>query len=184
MNSIEHIKTLIEAAGGLQRINRYNVTYYSPASDVNNSIPAHKIVFGGREIFTLADTLPGPDKGRMIPVGIGYGKEEATLLVTFPVEQNWNTYKQIEDWMNTMVNDGSNPDFFYGFSFGRPYDEYARLGTMWVECLDMNGNIIKTFTFREAFPVKLTPLQMQADISNQFLTFDVLFNFRTYSVTT
>jgi hypothetical protein len=182
MNSIDHIKTLIDQAGGLQRSNRYNVVFYSPASDANNTIPAQKILFGGREIVAVSDKLPGPDIGRMIPAGIGYGKDDASLLITFPVEQNWNTYKIIENWMNTLVNDGSNPDFFYGPTFARPYDEWARFGTVWIECLDMNGDIKSTFIFREAYPIKIQPITMQADISNQFLTFDVLFNFRTYSV--
>jgi len=183
MNSINHIKDLINNAGGLQRSNRYNVSFYAPSEQVVNTFPAQKVIFGGRQIVTNADRQPGPDMGRMIPINIGYGKDDASLLITFIVEQNWQTYKRIETWMNSLVNDGSNPDLgFYGFSFARPYNDFARPGWVSVECLDMNGNTKATFFFREAFPIKVQPIDMRADITDQFLTFDVLFNFRTYSV--
>lgn len=181
MNSIEDIKTIINAAGGLQRINRFNVSLYSPR-DTTNSIPAQKVVFGGREIQSITDKLPGPGMGRMIPVNIAYGSRDPSLQVTFPVEQDWKTYKMIELWMNTLANDGSNTAFFYGPSFARPYSLYAKNGSVEVQCLDTNGSTKATFRFREAYPIRMYPITMQADITNTFLTYDVLFNFRTYHV--
>ncbi len=116
MNSIEDIKRIINQAGGLQRTNRFNVTLYSP-TEATNTIPAQRVVFGGREIQAISDKLPGPGFGRLVPINIAYGSRDPSLQITFPVEQDWKTYKMIEYWMNTLANDGSNPAFFYGFSF-------------------------------------------------------------------
>ena len=181
MNSIEDIKRIINEAGGLQRTNRFNVNLYSP-TESTNSIPAQKVVFGGREIQAISDKLPGPGLGRLIPINIGYGGRDPSLQITFPVEQNWKTYKMIELWMNTLANDGSNPAFFYGPSFARPYSLYAKNGGAEVQCLDTNGSIKATFRFREVYPIRIIPIEMDASISNSFLTYDVIFNFRSYHV--
>ena len=81
--------------------------------------------------------------------------------------------------MNTIVQDGSIPGSGYGVSFARPYDDWIRGGFVRVECLDMNGRIKTTFIFREAYPIKLQPIELSAD-SGEFATFDVFYNFRNY----
>lgn len=180
MNSISYIKQIINQAGGVQRINRFNVTVDTPNGI--NTIPAYKVTFGGRQIDTITDFMSGPGNGRNIPINQNYGPgKEANLLITFPIEQDWNTYKKMENWMNTLVNDGSLPQY-YGPSFARPYNSYARPGLVVVECLNMNGATKATFTFSEAYPVKIYPIEMNAEITDKFLTFDIGFLFRNYGV--
>jgi len=184
-NSINDLKIKIDKAGGVQRSNRYSVEIY-PSSEIFSGqldiLNPKQIVFGGRQIDTIADKLPGPGLGRMVPLNISYlSLQNPNLLITFPSEQNWSTYNNLEKWMNTLVNDGSNPDFFYGFSFSRPYDLYVRKSNIIIKCLDMNGNAKSKFVFREVYPVAIMPIQMSALISNQILMYDVLFNFRNYT---
>jgi len=184
-NSINDLKIKIENAGGVQRINRYSVKIYPPSeiSYINLDILNPKqIEFGGRQIDTIADKLPGPGFGRMVPLNISYlSLQNPNLLITFPAEQNWSTYTNIERWMNTLVNDGSNPDFFYGFSFSRPYDDFVRQSAITINCLDMNGKTKSKFIFREVYPLAIMPIQMSAMVNNQILMYDVLFNFRNYT---
>jgi hypothetical protein len=182
MNSITDIKNLIDSAGGIQRSNRFNVILNTP--DGINTIPALKVAFGGRQLDTIADKLPGPGFGRNIPFTqnySNYGSNSSNLLITFPIEQNWNTYKLLENWMKVIVNDGSIPGSGYGVSFARPYDDWIREGFVRVECLDMNGTIKSTFIFREAFPIKLQPIELRADIGD-FASFEVFYSFRNYEV--
>ena len=46
----------------------------------------------------------------------------------------------------------------------------------------MNGATKATFTFSEAYPVKIYPIEMNAEITDKFLTFDIGFLFRNYGV--
>jgi hypothetical protein len=45
----------------------------------------------------------------------------------------------------------------------------------------MNGTIKSTFIFREAFPIKLQPIELRADIGD-FASFEVFYSFRNYEV--
>jgi hypothetical protein len=45
----------------------------------------------------------------------------------------------------------------------------------------MNGTIKSTFIFREAYPIKMQPIELVAE-SGEFATFDVFYNFRNYEV--
>lgn len=178
-NAITYLKNLIDSAGGLQRLNRFNVIINAP--DGTNTIPSTKISFGGRQIDTIADKLPGPGFGRNIPMTqnySSYGSNSSNLVITFPIEQNWKTYKLIEDWMNTLVEDGSITN---SVSFARPYDDWARPGFVRVECLNMNGSIKSVFLFSEAFPIKIQPIQLRSDVGN-FAEFEVFFTFKNYKV--
>jgi len=179
-NSINDLKNLVDAAGGIQRLNRFNVILNTP--DGTNTIPAVKVMFGGRQLDTIADKLPGPGYGRNIPFTqnySSYGSNSSNLVIRFPIEQNWNTYKRLENYMRVIVEDGSIPGSNYGVSFARPYDDWVRDGFVKVECLNMNGSIKAAFIFREAFPIKLQPIELSAD-SGEFATFDVFYNFRNY----
>jgi len=176
-NSINDLKVLVDAAGGIQRQNRFNVVLNTP--DGINTIPAIRVSFGGRQLDTIADKLPGPGHGRNVPFMqnySSYGSNSSNLVIRFPIEQNWKTYKLLETWMNLIVQDGSISG---NVSFARPYDDVIRDGFVKVECLDMNGIIKTTFTFREAYPIKLQPIELSAD-TGEFATFDVFYNFRNY----
>ncbi len=181
-NSINDLKNLIDSAGGVQRLNRFNVVLNTP--DGTNTIPAIRVQFGGRQLDTLADKLPGPGYGRNVPFTqnySSYGSNSSNLVIRFPIEQNWKTYKLLERWMNTIVQDGSIPGPNYGVSFARPYDDWIRAGFVRVECLNMNGVVKTSFIFREAFPIKMQPIELSAEDGN-FATFDVFYNFRNYEV--
>ncbi len=62
------------------------------------------------------------------------------------------------------------------------YDECAKKGTVIVNALTYNGDKACTFTFKEAFPVRMLPFDLDSIPNSGNLTFDVIFNFRRYTV--
>ena len=184
--TIQDLKDKVTASGGLQRSNRFYVEIVGPVAPFttqnNQSTPtqyiAETVLFPDISITTQADGLAGPGLGRTVPRGLAF---KDGLLITFPVFQNWNLVKGFDNWLKKMYYRAGGPDDGTWVT-----EYYNEIGTpshyVKVIALDMNGNPAATYTFNEAFPVEIAPLQFSAMDNNQYLKVMVRFAFRRYTL--
>lgn len=181
MNPQELI-TLISENNGLQSKTKYSVEYSTSCNgeDITSEedIPATYLNFGSRGLELLPDRTTGPDIGRNIPINPTF-ENKSGLLIRFVAQQNWKNYAKLNKWIENLTPKGGVSDGIVTASF---YDECAKNGQVKVHALTYNGIKACTFTFEEAFPVRLLPFELTSEPNSGNLTFDVIFNFRQYTV--
>ena len=176
----QDIINLIGTKNGIQRKNKFSVTFSATCSTFNIDVsarilPAIYMNFGQKGVELTPDKLTGPGLGRNIPTNPTYESSQG-LLIRFPIEQDWYNYNLIQNWLNALSGSGTVTSVQY-------YDACAKTGKVFVDALTYNGNSACRFQFNEAFPVNILPLEFDSAPDTGNLTFDVIFNFRTYTVT-
>jgi hypothetical protein len=187
----QQLISLIADHNGIQRKNKFSVTFNCTncngvVLNSQDSIPAIYMNIGQRGVELTPDRMTGPGIGRNIPTNPTFESDKG-LLLRFPIEQDWKTYKLINDWLGnlaiTTAGQGSGQPESGTVTAARYYDDCAKNGTVTVKAERYNGNVACTFTFTEAFPALILPIDFDAEANTGNSTFDVIFNFRTYSVT-
>ena len=179
----QQLITLIADHNGIQRKNKFSVTFNNTdcngvALDSEEAIPAIYMNIGQRGVELTPDRMTGPGIGRNIPTNPTFESDKG-LLLRFPIEQDWKTYKLINDWLGNLAITNSG---LGNVTAARYYDNCAKNGTVIVNAETYNGTSACTFTFNEAFPALILPIDFDAEANTGNSTFDVIFNFRTYSV--
>jgi len=172
----------ISEHNGIQRKNRFSVDFTSDCGegiDSVNSVPAIYTNFGNRGVELTPDRNTGPGLGRNIPTNPTYESDKG-LLIRFPIEQDWATYKSIQKWFDSLATEDAGG--FGKLTAVKYYDECAKTGQVTVKALTYNGTIACTFTFFEAFPAVILPIDFDAEPNAGNATYDVIFNFRYYEV--
>jgi hypothetical protein len=169
----------ISEHNGIQRRNRFSVDFSSECGNITSveSIPAIYASFGQRGVELTPDRTTGPGIGRNIPTNPTYESDKG-LLIRFPVEQDWATYKIIQSWFNGL---GSlNAGVSGKLTAIKFYDDCAKQGTVTLKALTYNGTVACEFTFKEAFPAVILPMDFDSEPNSGNATYDVIFNFRYY----
>lgn len=180
MNPQELIQ-LIATNNGLQSKTKYSVEYSTECPNEIRSegdIPAVYLNFGSRGVELIPDRMTGPGLGRNIPVNPTF-ESDTGLMIRFVIQQNWENYGKLNTWIENLTPQGGVNGTV---TTARYYDECAKKGEVKVHALTYNGIKACTFTFEEAFPVKMLPLELNSEPNSGNLTFDVIFNFRKYTV--
>lgn len=177
----QDIINLIGSKNGIQRKNKFSVTFSANCNTFSidqgsRILPAIYMNFGQKGVELTPDRLTGPGLGRNIPTNPTYESSQG-LLIRFPIEQDWFNYKLIQNWLNALTP-GSTV-----VTAAQYYDNCAKTGKVFVNALTYNGNNACVFEFNEAFPVNILPLEFDSSPDSGNATFDVIFNFRTYTVT-
>jgi len=193
--SIASLKDKISAAGGLQRNNRFYVSFNGPVApfaDENGSelstdrtpknYIAETVLFPSVTMTTQADGLAGPGLGRTSPRGLYY---KDGLLMTFPVFGNWKLVEGIETWIKSLYyqNSGS-PQVWITEYYDTPqnFTQSIKNSSLAVNVLDLNGDVKAVYNFTEVFPVEIVPLQLSTMTTNEYLKLTVRFAFRNYTL--
>lgn len=187
-NSILTLKTFLSTHGGLQRPNRFLVTFPNlPPSlttiyaDHATNMFAYAVTIGARAIDGVADSLSGYGPGRTVPRS---QKFPQGVLLTFPVTTNSWILKFFGNWfnsiysggLNAVTGTGTNPKPFYV----EYYDTLVKNTTMNVSLLDLNGNPCYKYNFSEVYPLETLPLEFNSTNNNSFTLYSVLMMFRDF----
>ena len=171
---------------GIQRKNKFSVSFSTKCMGENistvelNPIPAIYMNIGQRGIELTPDRMTGPGIGRNVPTNPTFESDKG-LLLRFPVEQDWSTYKAIHRWLTNLTTTSGGVS--QKVTAANYYDSCAKNGIVTVKAETYNGTTACTFTFREAFPALIVPLDFDSEVNSGNLTYDVIFNFRTYTIT-
>ncbi len=104
---------------------------------------------------------------RKIVNGRAYNEVGSTFLVTGQYAEK----KFFDDWFN-IINDETN----HAVEF---YDNY--IGTITVECLDIQDQVVYMFQLMEAFPISMGSIRLDRTSQNQQMVLDVNWAFQRIS---
>lgn len=105
------------------------------------------------------------------PRKIVNGRTYSEVGTTFLVTGQYAEKKFFDDWFN-IINDETN----HAVEF---YDNY--IGTITVECLDLQDQVVYMFQLMEAFPVSMGSIRLDRTAQNQQMVLDVQWAFQRIS---
>lgn len=181
-NSIIGIKDFFNRHKGLQRTNRFSLSFINLPPGLlplaNQDVNPLSVTIGARAIDTVADGLAGYGIGRVIPRS---QKFPQGVLLTFAVTNDNFIPLFFDSWFNTIYSGGrQRGDLSGAFELGF-YDTLVANTSMKISLLDPNGNPNTTYTFFEIFPLECLPLELSMFKANEYLTYTVLMNFRDFT---
>lgn len=181
-NSIFEIKNFISRHRGLQRDNRYSVSFLNlppritPPPQEDFKVAA--IAAGSRAVDGIADNLMGYGAGRIVPRS---QKFVGGILLTFPVTNDNFILDFFNQWFNFIYSGGrirGNYSMPYMVNY---YDYSVAPVQMKLKFLDPNGNTNRVCTFYEVYPLECLPFEFSMAKQNDFLKYQVLLNYREYT---
>ena len=184
-NSIIEIKEFFQRHGGMQRSNRFNLSFVNlPAALPKIPLNDFKIsaaTIGARAIDGAADGLAGYGPGRTIPRS---QKFPQGILLTFPVTNDNFIMDFYDKWFNTIYSGGRQRNGDYATAFQVAfYDEIVAPVQMKIDLLDLNGNINRTYTFYEVYPIEALPIELSMMEPNKIALYQVLMFYRDFTFT-
>lgn len=186
-NTILGIKDYFDRHGGLQRDNRYSVTFFNLPEGLEQVTPAPTdyqtlaVAMGARAIEGIADNMMGYGPGRIVPRS---QKFVGGVLLSFAVTNDNFIIDFFNTWFNLIYSGGrikGNDAFPFQLNY---YDDIVLNTKLQVNVLDLNGNTNKTFTFHEVYPVENIPLELSMASPNKYLIYQVLMNYRDFTIET
>jgi hypothetical protein len=154
-NSITAIKDFFDRHKGLQRPNRFSMSFNGLPAVLSNLVPPNDfqpigVMIGARAIDSVADNLAGYGLGRSVPRS---QKFPQGVMLTFAVTNDHFITDFYNDWFNAIYSGGRQAGALnipYRLAF---YDDIIAETTMKIKFLDPNGDINRTYTFFEIYPI-------------------------------
>ena len=183
-NSIVNVKDFFDRHNGLQRNNRYSISFSGlpPALPqlADEEFKAESVAMSARAIDAITDNLAGFGSGRAIPRSQRF---VPGVLVNFPVTGDNFIIDFFNNWFNLIYSGGRvKGNLLQPFVLSY-YNDIVYNCTMKVKLLDLNGNVIKFFTFYEIYPIESLPIELTMSQPNKFVTYQVLLNYREFTIT-
>ncbi len=180
-NSILTIKDFFDRHHGLQRTNRFSMSFLNlPAGlstvPVADFMPI-SVQIGARAIDSVADNLAGYGPGRAVPRSQKFAQG---VLLSFPVTNDHIITDFYDSWFN-LIYSGGRQKGNYATPFQLSYYNDVVLNCqMKIQILDPNGGVNRTFTFFEVYPLESLPIELNMMKNNDYVTYQVLMMYRDF----
>lgn len=178
-NSITNIKEYFTRHNGLQRVNRYSISFenipisISGASLQDDDFQPLNVTIGARALDAVADNLSGYGPGRAVPRA---QKFIGGVFLAFPLTNDLHIMKMFDAWFNRIhagYKQGRNFTVDY-------YDATIKNCNMTVKLLDPNGNANMSIKFFEVYPLETQPIEFTMLENNKYAIYQVLMNYREF----
>lgn len=181
-NTIKSIKDYFSSRDGVQRSNRFSVSFTNTADAINTfkdtEYIADEFILNKRAIDMVSDNLVGYGLGRAVPRRQRFADG---FVLGFPVTGDNKIMLFFNDWFNKIYGGGYATGGGYPSSFNLSfYDDIVRPCDVTVNLLDMNGTPQTRFLFTEVTPAETLPIKMTSAVQNEYLRFLVVFNYRDF----
>lgn len=181
-NSIVNIKDYFDRHKGLQRSNRYSLSFSGLPQSLpqlpEDDIQALAVAMGARAIDSLADNLAGYGSGRAVPRSQRF---VPGVMLTFAITNDNFMMDFFNNWFNLIYSGGrikGNQNAPFQLQF---YNDIVYNCKLDVKLLDPNGNTNRIYSFYEVYPLEAIPVELNMIESNKYLTYQVLLNYREFT---
>jgi hypothetical protein len=182
-NSITAIKDFFDRHKGLQRPNRFSMSFNGLPPALSGLVPANDfqpigVMIGARAIDSVADNLAGYGLGRSVPRS---QKFPQGVMLTFAVTNDHFITDFYDTWFNLIYSGGRQRGTYktpFQLSY---YDDIIAKTQMKINILDPNGNINRIYTFFEIYPIECLPIELSMMKTNDYMTYQVLMMFRDFT---
>jgi hypothetical protein len=181
-NSILTIKDFFDRHNGLQRSNRFSMSFVNLPEGLpqlpNQDLNPIAVTIGSRAIDGVADNLAGYGPGRTVPRS---QKFPQGVQIAFPITNDHFITDFFDAWFNKIYSGGRQQG-----NYSKPfqlsyYDDIIANTQMKISMLDPNGNINRTFTFYEIYPIENLPIELNMLKTNEYSMYQVLMYFRDFT---
>lgn len=180
-NSILSIKEFFDRHNGLQRSNRFSMSFVNLPSDIpqipDTDLTPLAITIGGRAIDGVADSLIGYGPGRTVPRSQRF---PTGIQIAFPVTNDNMITDFFDQWFNRIYSGGRQTGYNRSY-YVSYYDDIIANCQMKISLLDPNGNANRTFTFFEVYPLECLPIELNMMRPNEYSIYQVLMMFRDFT---
>ena len=181
------ITTLITAfstASGFQKSNRFRINIIPPTvipggtqiTPTSFTVFASNIQTPSQSIIFYEDTMSPSGPPISIPLRRNY---DDRYIIEFIIDKNWNIRSFFDSWISALFLNTGNVNK----NSTRVQYFTDIVGTLEIEALDQNDNVVKTITLYDAYPKQIIPTQFSNDTPNQYLTLIVDMMYRYYTIT-
>lgn len=183
-NSIVNVKDFFDRHNGLQRNNRYSISFSGLPTNLptvtEDDFKVESVAMSARAIDSITDNLAGFGSGRAVPRSQRF---VPGVLLNFPVTGDNFIINFFNSWFNLIYSGGrakGNLTTPFVLSY---YNDVVYNTSLAVKLLDLNGNMVKQFTFYEVYPLESLPIELTMSQPNKFVTYQVLMNYREFTLT-
>lgn len=161
--------------GGGARPNQYRIILSFPAglSISTGALAAEKASFLCNSTTLPASTIanvPVPYRGRT--VNFAGERSFAPWSINVYTDVDFDVRNAMEEWQAKVQN--------YAATNGVT-DPVAYQADMRVEQLDRNGEVLKTYTFKDAFPISIGEITLSYNTDNQIESFPIIFQYNYFT---
>lgn len=187
-NQIDVIKNFITNNDGIQRANRYEMSFSLPnLATVFGDYPTNTditlypaaVSFGARAINYVYDNLQGYGYGRAVP---NSSKYVGGIVLTFLVTGNLKVMNMFYDWMDLFYQKQNQSKYLTTVY----YENTVQYSTATLKFLNLNGVASANksiWQFKEVYPVECMPIELSAKTDTPLL-FQVVLNYKTITRST
>jgi hypothetical protein len=165
---------------GGARPNLFQVRINYPTDTTNSVSPINGI--GGNAVtdtlMVKGASLPGgvlgtievPFRGRKLKIAGDRTYEPWTITVINDVDMN--VRNKLESWMNLISRNSSNT---------KDYASLAYMIDVYVDQLDYEQNIVKSYTLHDAYPTNISAIELNYETNDTVEEFTVEFNYQYWT---
>jgi hypothetical protein len=183
-SDITTLITEFSIASGFQKTSHFRINIIPPTSipEGTQITPEKFTVFASniqtpsQSIIFYEDTMSPSGPPISVPIRRNY---DDRYIIEFIIDKDWNIRSFFDSWINALF-----------LNTGNVYKNSTRVqyftdivGTLEIEALDQNDNVVKTITLHDAYPKQIIPTQFSNDTPNQYLTLIVDMMYRYYTIT-
>jgi len=175
-NSVNDLIQIFSKMSGFQTSNRFEVLITPPIGLEAPSVPlfASSIQIPSHITNHYKDTM-APSGGYIdVPLRRQYDER---FVIDFIVDTNWEARKFFDAWTDLIFPDQLESKNSLMVNYWGNI-----VGTIIINPLDKNGNMVKTIQLNGAWPGTIIANQFTNDAPNTYLTLQVDINYRNYTL--
>jgi hypothetical protein len=161
-------------SGGGARANMFQVRIAAPAGITGIDMESLSFLVKGAQLpGSTVGIIDIPFRGRHFKMAGDRIFEPWTITVLN--DTDFRVRNMVESWMNRINQHESNVS---------SVDPSTYMVDMAVDQLDKNGEVLKTYEFKSAFPIQLTPIDLTWESENVIEEFQVTFEYLYWTSST
>ena len=171
MAGIEDFKSKL--TGGGARPNLFRVTLAWPNSSSLDHERASFLIKGAALPASIIGTIEVPFRGRKLKIAGDRTFESWTITVIN--DNNMVIRTAFENWMNLINAHSANVSAYVG------NQSLGYMAQMQVQQLDRAENVLKEYTFIDAYPINIQAIELSYDTTDAIEEFTVEMNYQYWS---
>jgi hypothetical protein len=171
MAGIEDFKSKL--TGGGARPNLFRVTLAWPGASGFDQEKASFLIKGATLPASVIGTVEVPFRGRKLK--IAGDRTFETWTITVINDNNMVIRTAFENWMNLINAHSANVSAYVG------NQSLGYMAQMQVQQLDRSENVLKEYTFVDAYPINVSAIELSYDTTDAIEEFTVELNYQYWT---
>ena len=162
-----------------------SLSSFSAIADTFNTLAAERMIYLRSEQVKIPGVTIAASDNKRYGVGVQqkmpHNVQFSDISMTFVADQEGTIYRYFYSWINQIVdfngttNYGGRPSYMLGYK-----DDYVT--DIYIFVYDNYGNISKTITLYDAFPISMNEISLDWNSTNTVMKINVNFSYKEWSI--